>query len=160
MNTVSVAASRAQFCETYNVLKTGRPHHWEATGPDGGVIDVHNFPFTDVDGSPMILEMDLDITARRRSEAELEKHRHHLEELVQERTGQWEAANAQLQAEIAQRERAAKELSASNEELARFNRAMVDRELRMIELKKQVNELCVQHGQPPPYALDFDKGQP
>ena len=39
-----------------------------------------------------------DITERKRAEAELEKHRHHLEELVQERTGQLEAANAQLQA--------------------------------------------------------------
>ena len=39
-----------------------------------------------------------DITERKRAEAELEKHRHHLEDLVQERTGQLEAANAQLQA--------------------------------------------------------------
>ena len=49
------------------------------------------------------------------------------------------------------------ELRITNEELARFNRAMVDRELRMIELKKQVNELCVQAGQPPRYPLDFEK---
>ena len=34
------------------------------------------------------------------------------------------------------------ELKARNEELERFNRAGVGRELRMIELKKEVNELC------------------
>ncbi|MEW6444111.1 MAG: PAS domain S-box protein [bacterium] len=59
------------FCESYGVLKTKRPHHWEVTGPDGSVIDVYDFPFTDVDGSPMILEMDIDITERKRAEEAL-----------------------------------------------------------------------------------------
>jgi len=40
--------------------------------------------------------------------------------------------------------------------LARFNRAAVGRELRMIELKREINEMCGQLGQPPRYALDFD----
>ncbi|MGA9138633.1 MAG: PAS domain-containing protein [Methanocella sp.] len=57
-----------EFCETYNVLKTGQPHHWEVTGPDGSVIEAYDFPFTDADGSPMILEMDIDITERKRVE--------------------------------------------------------------------------------------------
>ncbi|MCX7825896.1 MAG: PAS domain S-box protein, partial [Verrucomicrobiae bacterium] len=61
------------FCETYNVLKTGKPHHWEVTTQDGSVIDVYDFPFTDVDGSPMILEMDVDITERKRMEEALRK---------------------------------------------------------------------------------------
>ena len=47
-----------------------------------------------------------DITERRKIEAELERHRHHLEELVQERTAELESANAQLQATITERERA------------------------------------------------------
>jgi PAS domain S-box-containing protein len=38
-----------------------------------------------------------DITERKRAEAELEKHRHHLEELVKLRTGELAAASAQLQ---------------------------------------------------------------
>jgi len=53
------------------VLETGKPHHWEVKSPDGSVIDAHDFPFTDVDGSPLILEMDLDITDHRRAEQEL-----------------------------------------------------------------------------------------
>jgi PAS domain S-box-containing protein len=58
------------FCETFDVLKTGEPHHWEVTTPDGAsVIDVYDFPFTDVDGSPLILEMDLDITEQKRAQA-------------------------------------------------------------------------------------------
>ncbi len=57
-----------EFCEAYEILETGQPHHWEVTVPDGSVIDVYNFPFTDVDGSPMILEMNFDITERKKAE--------------------------------------------------------------------------------------------
>jgi PAS domain-containing protein len=49
------------------------------------------------------------------------------------------------------------ELRDINEELSRFNNASVGRELRMIELKKKFNELCVQSGQPARYPLDFEK---
>jgi two-component system CheB/CheR fusion protein len=54
----------------------------------------------------------------------------------------------------------AEELRSSNEELERFNGASVGRELRMIELKREVNELCLQAGLPPRYPLDFDEEQP
>lgn len=60
-----------EFCESYEVLKTGRPHHWECNTPDGYIIDAYDFPFTDVDGSPLILEMDIDITERKQAEAAL-----------------------------------------------------------------------------------------
>jgi PAS domain S-box-containing protein len=53
--------------------------------------------------------------------------------------------------------RHAEELKATNEELARFNRAAVDRELRMIEMKKQVNELCVKLGQEPKYKTNLEE---
>jgi PAS domain S-box-containing protein len=48
-------------------------------------------------------------------------------------------------------------LKVLNDELTRFNKAAVDRELRMIELKKEVNELCGREGAKPRYPLDFDK---
>lgn len=43
-------------------------------------------------------------------------------------------------------------LKQSNLELERFNRLAVGRELRMIELKQQINDLCAQLGQPAAYA--------
>ena len=52
--------------------------------------------------------------------------------------------------------RRAEELQAANDELTRFNRVTVGRELRVIELKKQVNELCVRLGQPPRYEAELD----
>jgi PAS domain S-box-containing protein len=48
------------------------------------------------------------------------------------------------------------ELSSYAEEVTRFNRVAVGRELRMIELKKEINDLCLQNGQPPRYSLDFE----
>jgi PAS domain S-box-containing protein len=54
-------------------------------------------------------------------------------------------------------QRRVEELRAANEELVRFNRVTVGRELRIIELKKQVNELCARLGQPPRYATEPDE---
>ncbi|MDQ1276703.1 MAG: hypothetical protein QG610_2281, partial [Euryarchaeota archaeon] len=72
-----------EFCEAYKVLETGQPHHWEITMPDGSVFDTYNLPFTDVDGSPMVLEMDIDITERKKAEEKLrdseEKYRNIVE---------------------------------------------------------------------------------
>jgi PAS domain S-box-containing protein len=44
-------------------------------------------------------------------------------------------------------------LEQSNLELDRFNRLAAGRELRMIELKQQMNDLCRQWGQPPPHVF-------
>ncbi|WP_447829661.1 PAS domain-containing protein [Aeromonas salmonicida] len=47
--------------------------------------------------------------------------------------------------------RQAAELRQQNNELERFNKVMVDRELAMLALKHQINTLSVQLGQQPPY---------
>jgi PAS domain S-box-containing protein len=52
--------------------------------------------------------------------------------------------------------RRAEELRATNEELNRFNEAMVGRELRMIELKQEIDTLCAQFGQPLRYGPQAD----
>jgi PAS domain S-box-containing protein len=83
-------------CETYKVLDSGGPQRWEWTGPDGHNSDIYDFPFTDVDGSQLIMEVGLDITERKQAEAELARHREHLEDLVQERTSQLAEANTRL----------------------------------------------------------------
>lgn len=48
-----------------------------------------------------------------------------------------------------------KELLRANEELQRFNRLAVDRENAMIQLKREVNRLCVELDQDPVHALEF-----
>ena len=59
---------------------------------------------------------------RFQTEAELAKHRDHLEELVQQRTGELETANLNLQTEIAQRKGAEETLRETAQDLARSNR--------------------------------------
>ena len=51
------------------------------------------------------------------------------------------------------------ELRVRNEELMRLNRVMEGRELRMIELKKEINELRGRVGDPPLYQLEFEKDE-
>jgi PAS domain S-box-containing protein len=62
-----------EICGTYTVLKTRAPHRWEWTGPNGRIYDIYDFPFTDADGSPLIMEMGLDITERKEAEANLHR---------------------------------------------------------------------------------------
>ncbi len=74
-----------EVCETYKVLKTKQPLDWEWTGPDGRDYEIHDFPFTDSDGTTLILEMGLDVTDRKRAERALlesEKEFRTLAELV------------------------------------------------------------------------------
>ena len=52
-------------------------------------------------------------------------------------------------------EKTKQELQESMTKLERFNRLAVDRELKMIELKKEVNRLCEQLGEKTPYNLSF-----
>ncbi|HME54076.1 MAG TPA: PAS domain S-box protein [Candidatus Lokiarchaeia archaeon] len=59
-------------CETYKVLKTGAPHHWEWTGPDSRNYDIYDYPFVEADGSTLILEMGIDITERKQTEKQLQ----------------------------------------------------------------------------------------
>ena len=57
--------------------------------------------------------------------------------------------------DITERKRAQQALAHQMQELERFNRLAVGREQRMIELKRQVNDLAQQLGRPPPYDLSF-----
>jgi len=59
--------------------------------------------------------------------------------------------------DITERKQAEQELRSSYDELSRFNRAAVGREMRMIELKKEVNALLAAAGEPPRYRVDFEQ---
>jgi DNA-binding response OmpR family regulator len=68
-----------------------------------------------------------------------------------------EARQRELAGEAA---RQANELARSNDELRVFTRLAVDRELRMVELKRQVNQLSAQLGRAPPFPLPFLAEEP
>jgi PAS domain S-box-containing protein len=87
-----------EICETYNVLKTMKPHSWEWTGPNAKTYDVYDFPFKDTDGSTLIMEMGIDITERKKAEEEYRKLNSELEQRVKRRTSEIEKINKDLQA--------------------------------------------------------------
>jgi len=93
-----------------------------------------------------------DITDRKIAEEDLRRLNNELEQRVEQQVAKVRQINASLEQRVAER---TSELSETNSDLVRFNQVMVDRELRMIELKKEVNEFCKQIGQPPRYDLQF-----
>jgi PAS domain S-box-containing protein len=101
---------------------------------DGRVLVMHVEAVAEssAGAEPLCLLAAIDITDLRRAEEKLRELGADLEQRVADRT---------------------QELSASNQELAQFNRAMVARELRMVDLKKEVNELCRKAGQAARYDL-------
>jgi signal transduction histidine kinase len=73
------------FCESLPPLQTGLPHQWEFTSPDGRIItDAYDFPFRDIDGTPLILEMNIDITDYRRNEHALRESEAQARRLVEQ----------------------------------------------------------------------------
>jgi ABC-type amino acid transport substrate-binding protein len=100
---------------------------------------------------------------RRRAEDALRQARDILERRVAERTAELSAANASLEEarqgalKLMQEAVAARdETKQTNSELAWFNSQMVGRELRMIELKREIDQLCAQLGLPARYGYPTD----
>jgi PAS domain S-box-containing protein len=101
---------RAVMEATNRAFETGEPMkaEWRVVWPDGGVHWILGCfqVLKTAAGDPLsVTGVNLDITERKRAEAELEEHRRHLEELVRERTLQLEEVNAQLQTDITERRR-------------------------------------------------------
>ena len=61
-----------------------------------------------------------------------------------------------ISTDISERKRIEKELKRSLDDLERFNRFMVGREQRNLELKEEVNLLCAKLGEPLRYAVNRD----
>ncbi len=83
-------------CRSFAVLQTGESVEWEWLGPDGRTYHVFDFPFTDTDGSTLILEMGMDITERKRAQERIQTLTSELELRVEQRTAQLAAANQEL----------------------------------------------------------------
>jgi PAS domain S-box-containing protein len=61
-------------CLTFRVFETDQPQEWESSGfPDGRIYQIYDYPFTDIDGSKLVLELGIDITSRKQAESEIRR---------------------------------------------------------------------------------------
>ncbi|MBI4774501.1 MAG: PAS domain S-box protein [Deltaproteobacteria bacterium] len=104
---------------TFNgVYTTGRPtkaYAWEIIRKDGEAREVElSVSLTrDPEGKPVGFRgIARDVTERKRAEDELRRHRHHLEEMVTDRTAELQKTNEQLKREIAERKQVEESLLA------------------------------------------------
>ncbi len=86
-----------EICETFKVLEDNQVKTWEWTGPDKRTYSIHDFPYNDTDGSPMIMEMGIDVTELKRAESDLVAMNAGLESKIRERTSELSLANDRLQ---------------------------------------------------------------
>lgn len=112
------ALRKSRMKEHEEVIRTGkqisycdkRSHRW---------LDTRLYPVKDTSGKIIrIAVYSQDITAQKRSEEELKRHKEHLEEMVAERTRELEDAYSRLLREIETREHAERELQDEKERLA------------------------------------------
>jgi PAS domain-containing protein len=66
-------AQPCEQCGCASVMKERRPVEWERTFPDGTVYQLCDFPFIDVDGTELVLQLGIDITRRKEAENALER---------------------------------------------------------------------------------------
>lgn len=105
-------------------------------------------------GKPADMVVFRDISKRKQAEKKLRDAYEKVEQKVEERTVEINEKNKQLQEEIVMRKHSEKELKLRIDELEIFNGVSVDRELKMIELKKEINELCEKLGEKPRYDVE------
>jgi PAS domain S-box-containing protein len=119
-------------CVIKKIKETGMPvtvehiHH----DKEGRIIinEIHGYPIFDRKGNIVqVIEYNLDITDRKKTEEELSRHRQHLQELVTERTAELTMTNEWLQQEIIEHKQAEekkaellKEVESVNQELKDF----------------------------------------
>ena len=106
-----VQLNRPSLNENYILTKDGKEL----------LVEWHGRPVFNEKGEfDYFFGLGIDITERKQAEEELEKHRKHLEEMVNERTA---------------------ELEEKNEKLEYFNKLFIGREFRIKELRDRVKEL-------------------
>lgn len=106
-------------CQTFRVFETKQPQRWEWNCPiDGLSYEVLDYPYVDLDGSLLVLELGLDVSGRKQVEQDLRSLQNDLERRVTGRTEQLRDIVCKLQDEIAERKKTEEALRKSEERYA------------------------------------------
>jgi len=72
-----------QDCRSFETLQTNNPQEWEWHWQEGNrIYQIYDHPFTDIDGSSLILTLGIDITARKHAENKLRESARNLRHLA------------------------------------------------------------------------------
>jgi signal transduction histidine kinase/PAS domain-containing protein len=94
-------ASPCEDCPTMTVLDKQDLVHWEWNLLDGTSYQLYDYPFVDMDGTELVLEMGIDITQRKQAESWLEAKNQELLVLSHELRNQRDFAEGLVQAVLA-----------------------------------------------------------
>ncbi len=84
-------------CPVQAVFEHGTPQVWETAARDGRTYTIHAYPFTDVDGTPLVLELGIDISERKQAEEQLRQSQAALQHANAELEHRVAARTAELQ---------------------------------------------------------------
>lgn len=106
-------------CRTFQVFNTKIPHRWEWSCPlDGLHYEVLDYPYIDIDGTLLVLELGIDVSARKQIENDLRSLQSSLERRITERTKQLRDIVSKLLEEITERKKTEEALRKSEERYA------------------------------------------
>jgi PAS domain S-box-containing protein len=71
-------------CHAARVFETGIPQRFEDPLPNGKILQVSSYPFADIDGSPLVLVLAIDITEQRRAEEKLRESEGRFHQLIEQ----------------------------------------------------------------------------
>jgi signal transduction histidine kinase len=94
-------ATPCEFCPTESVFQGRQPFESERIFPDGTIYQLYDYPFVDVDGTDLVLQLGIDVTLRRQAEAALERTNAELLALSQAERSQRLFAEGLAQAALA-----------------------------------------------------------
>ena len=70
-------------CITFKVFDTKVPQVWDCKSAIAGkVYQIHDYPFEDINGSPLVLELGIDISERKLAEEQVKKEKNFSESLI------------------------------------------------------------------------------
>ena len=152
---------RQQFMQNPQARPLGEGRYLFGERRDGSEFPVElGLSPLETDEGLFVLAAVLDVTERKEEADEQARITHELKETQRASVNlmqDMERERAAAERAHAEAEQARTDLAQTVADLEQFNEMAVGREMRMIELKREINAMAEAAGKPPPYDVDFEQ---